>query len=306
MLIALTMLVSCQQSEIVVCSDATTRSITTDTITFCNSYIWWDEEQYMMDYSIIGEFGNPPLDAELKIPYKVTTDTGYSQTFYFVFAEGSSNIWEEGTTLGESLITEMGLDSNYSHIISFTVLPYLYAGNMTIIGLDALNTPGGTTSSSNPNALSAEWLRGSYNIGGELKEMNYFNSEGGMGVYYSLCSQGYIVLETKLTNIGTNALTINASDFALVHRDGSASPYQKIVSIYLSNSSSSIQNNLTLAANESKIVYLYSTELFLEKEGYCYDTTPPFDLSLLYKGKEIVTDDLSVSFNSSWEGWIQY
>lgn len=287
------------------------RAATSGTFTFYDSYIYWNDDSYMLDYSLLSEYDNLPLDADIVIPYTVTTQTGHTSTFYFTIPAGSRNISIEGTTLGETIVGSMGLNQYSHYITSITILPYSYSGNMAIVGLDNLDRSPEEVYPQPPivnpaSTFSAEWTKGTYNMGKELKELNYFNVEGGMGRSYTLISKGYFVMEVILTNNSSNNVTLSANDFAIQQREWNVSPYSKATYMYLTNSSTtSTVANITLAPEESKVVYFQTNELFYEGNGiFDYDTTPPYHIQLAYKDKAICGDDINVEYRDNYtEGW---
>lgn len=302
---------SCQNELITEKEDTAplSRTAISGTFTFYNSYIYWNDDSYMLDYSLLGNYDNLPLDADIVIPYIVTTQTGRTSTFNFTIPAGSTNVSIEGTTLGEAIVGNMGLNRYDHYITSITILPYSYSGNMTIVGLDSIDRSPEEVYPQPPvvtptSPISAEWTRGSYNIGGELKVLTYFDAEGGMDRSYTLVSRGALIMEVKLTNMANNALTCLARDFAIQRYEGNTTPYSKQTSIYLTNSPS-VQSvsSISIPAGSTKTVYFYTTELFYEGNGFDYDTTPPYHIQLAYKNKAICGDDIFVEHNSYIEGW---
>lgn len=285
------------------------RAATSDTFAFYDSYIYWNDDSYMLDYSILGNYNNLPLDADIIIPYTVTTQTGYTSTFNFTIPAGSTNVSIEGTTLGEYIVENMRLNRYNHHITSITILPYSYSGNMTIVGLDNIDRSPDEVYPQPPivnptSTISAEWTRGSYNIGEELKALTYFDTEGGMDRSYTLISRGALIMEVKLTNRGNNDLVCLAKDFAIQRYEGNTTPYSKQTSMYLTNSAtSSVVSNISIPADSTKTVYFYTSELFYEGNRFDYDTTPPYHIQLVYKNEAICGDDIFVEHNNYIEGW---
>lgn len=305
-----TILTSCQNEPITEENTTTlSRAVTSGTFTFYDSYIYWNDDSYMLDYSILGNYNNPPLDADVIIPYTVTTQTGHTSTFNFTIPAGSTNVSIEGTTVGEAIIANMGLNRNDHYITSITILPYSYSGNMTIVGLnnidrspDEVYPQSRVVNSVSP--ISAEWTRGSYNIGEELKVLTYFDTEGGMDRSYTLVSRGSLVMEVALTNTTNSALTYSSKDFAIQRYEWNVTPYSKQTLMYLTNSAiTSTVSNISIPAGSTKTVYFYTSELFYEGNGFDYDTTPPYHIQLVYKNEAICGDDIFVEHNSYIEGW---
>ena len=115
-----------------------------NTFTFIDAYIVWHEDTYMLDYAITA-IDNPPLDYPITISYRVNTNNGYSKIYSYVIPAGSTGFWEEGTTLGESIIEDMGLDGLYCYVTDIDMVGYTYLGSMTLEGLEYLSTaPPGT------------------------------------------------------------------------------------------------------------------------------------------------------------------
>lgn len=146
----LVLLSSCQQDSNIedLLQKSQTRSLSeNNTFTFFDSFIVWNSETYMLDYAILA-IDNPPLDATITIPYVIFTDKGYRIEESFVIKAGSTGYWEEGTTLGEAIIKNVGMDPYNQIITSVLVGTYQYSGNMEIVGLDNLNViPPGIMSS---------------------------------------------------------------------------------------------------------------------------------------------------------------
>lgn len=302
---------SCQNELITKEGNTVPHSRTTNsgTFTFYNTYIYWNDDGYMLDYSILGEYDNPPLDADILIPYTVTTQTGYTKTFNFTIPAGSSNISMEGTYLGETIIENMGLNRYDHHVTSITILPYSYSGNMTIVGLDNIDSSPEEVYPQPPvvtpaSPISAEWTRGSYNIGGELKVLTYFDTEGGMDRSYTLVSRGALVMEVALTNTTNSILTCLANDFAIQHYEWNTAPYSKQTSMYSANSFINCILSISIPAGSTRTVYFYTADLFYEGDGkFDYDTTSPYHIQLAYKNEAICGDDIFVEYNSHIEGW---
>lgn len=292
-----------------------TRSSSDDnTFTFYNSYIYWMEGSYMLDYSILGLYSNPPLDAEIKIPYRVSTDTGYSEIFYITIPAGSTAASMEVTTLGEYLIDEMGLDRYYHHVESVTALPYIYSGNMTIVGLDNLNrSPEEVYPPAPPVTIyppQAEWTEVTYELNCPLKDIRYINTECGiMDACYTLCTTETLVMKVILKNTNNKAITYKYTDFCMMSSNrANLNPYRKSVTMHSENSylATYLLNTFTLQAGESKIIYVRTGELFKEGEGkYDYGTNPPYYIGLYYKDSEIVGDYIDVAYSTRME-WKKY
>lgn len=109
-----------------------------NTFTFMDAYFVWNEERYMLDYAIVA-LNNPPLDAPITLSYRVYASNGYSKLYSYVIPAGSTYFQEEGTTLGENIITDMGLNPYQHDIVEIVVYQYEYRGNMEIVGLDSLD-----------------------------------------------------------------------------------------------------------------------------------------------------------------------
>lgn len=305
-------LTSCQ-NELIIEEENTapmSRAATSGTFSFYDSYIYWNDDSYMLDYSIFGNYDKLPLDADIVIPYTVTTQTGHTSTFNFTIPAGSTNVSIEGTTLGEYIVEGMGLNRYNHYITSITILPYNYSGNMTIVGLDNIDRSPDEVYPQPPivnptSTISAEWTKGSYNMGKELKAINYFNVEGGMNRSYTLYSRGSLVMEVALTNTTNSALTYSASDFAIQRYEWNVTPYSKQTFMYLTNSS--IDSNIlsiSIPAGSTKTVYFYTPDLFYEGNGeFDYSTTPPYHIQLAYKNEAICGDDINVEYSTYTEGW---
>lgn len=312
LLIAIVAVVSsCQQGELMkeLEADPQTRSAN-HAFAFFDSYISWNNDKYMLDYAILAN-SNPALDATITIPYVVTTDTGYSKEYSFVIPAGSTDFGEEGTTLGEAIVADMNLDRYQHFITSVTILPYRYSGSMTIVGLDSLDEipsgiypPSGGSSNPSIQSLSAVWTKGSYKLGGELKELNYFNVEGGMGVSYTLKSKGNFVMEVELTNTSNAPFTYKASDFAI--QENGTKPYSVYTEAFMVNNSIAHSiSSITLAAQSTRTIYFHTNEFFYRGNGkYDYVTTPPYYIRLMYKDSEICGDYINVDYSGPYtEGW---
>lgn len=279
-----------------------------NTFTFFDSYIVWNGDNYMLDYAILAQ-NNPTLDANITISYRVTANTGATKTYSFVINAGSTEYGEEGTTLGETIITDMGLDRYQHYITSVEILPILYNGSMSIVGLNNLTSypwPESSPSTGTIQTLEAEWTKGSYNIGGELKELNYFNAEGGMSRSYTMISKGHFIMEVILYNGSNTDKTYPASEFAIQHYLWDADSYSKYTQMYLVNSASASPiSSITIPANSSRTVYFFTNELFYEGNGsFDYDTTPPYHIQLVYDGEVICGDDINLEYQNAYtEGW---
>ena len=301
---------SCQQEAVIEENvPLKTRAASEDnTFTFFDTYIVWNEDTYMLDYAVLAQ-NNPTLDAEITISYRVTASNGYSKTYSFTITAGSTEYWEEGTTLGEAIITDMGLDRYQHYITSVEVLPVNYNGAMNIVGLSSLTTypwPETTPSTGTVQTLYATWTRGSCTIGAALKELNYFNVEGGMGVSYTLVSKGNFIMEVELENTSSSEKVYSASDFAIQRNEAGRDSYSKYTQMFLVNSATAHPiSNVTIPANNSRTVYFYTNDLFYEGNGvYDYTTTPPFHIQLVYDGEVICGDDINVEYRNAYtEGW---
>lgn len=306
---------SCQQSAIL--DDEilpASRSVNSNAFVFiddCSMY--WNNDTYMLDYEIIGS-SDIPLDKPIFLWYRIEYTNGTINSAIFeTIPAGITTYSSEGSTLGENIASLNGMPN--AIISSITYIGYAYNGTMDIIGLDDLNyTPtGGTSSGSGGSSssstqasdLSAEWTRGSYNIGKELKVLTYFNVEGGMDRSYTLISKGSLVMEVVLTNTTNSALTYSSNDFAIQHYEWNTTPYAKRTSMFLTNSAAaSAVSSISIPAGGTKTVYFYTSELFYEGTGFDYDTTPPYRIQLTYKNNAICEDDINVEYGGTYtEGW---
>lgn len=165
-----------------------TRSASSNAFTFRDDcYMVWNDDNYMLDYTIVGS-SEVPLDEPIEIMYRIYYTNGSMEDLVFDrIPAGSTDFCDENSSLGESLGRPGRVISNIVYI------GYNYSGSMDIVGLDNMDTypwdreeGGGSgnipTQPTQPLPLSAEWTRGSYALGGELKELNYFNVESGMGL----------------------------------------------------------------------------------------------------------------------------
>lgn len=303
---------SCQQSAIL--DDEilpASRSVSSNAFVFiddCNMH--WNNDTYMLDYEIIGS-SDIPLDKPITLWYRIEyTNGAINSAIFETIPAGITTYSNEGSALGENIASLNGMPN--AIISSITYIGYAYNGTMDIIGLDDLNyTPTGGTpsgsggSSTQTSVLSAEWTKGSYNIGEELKVLTYFDVEGGMGRSYTLISKGALVMEVALTNTTNTTLTYLAKDFAIQHYEWNTTPYSKRTSIFLTNSAAaSAVSNISIPAGSTKTVYFYTSELFYEGNGFDYDTTPPYRIRLTYKNNVICEDDINVEYGGNYtEGW---
>lgn len=312
-MVLLAMLVSSCQQDAILDNEKTikSRSTSNNAFTFIDDcYIYWNNDTYMLDYEIIGS-SDIPLDKPIYLWYRIEYTNGMiSPAIFETIPAGITTYSSEGSSLGENIASINGMAG--ATIRSITYTGYAYQGTMDIIGLDDLSynpteTPSGGGSAPSQNySFSAEWTKGTYSMGKELKELNYFNVEGGMGRSYTLISKGYFVMEVILTNNSSNNMTLSANDFAIQRLEWNVSPYSKATYMYLTNSStSSAIANITLAPEESKVVYFQTNELFYEGDGkFDYDTTPPYHIQLAYKDKAICGDDINVEYIDNYtEGW---
>lgn len=287
------------------------RSANNNAFTFIDDcYIYWNDKSYMLDYELIGS-SDVPLDKPIAIWYRIEYTNGtISPAIFATIPAGITSYSSEGSALGENIASINGMEG--ATIQSITYVGYAYQGTMDIIGLDDLSynpteiTPPEDNPSSQTDSFSAEWTKGTYNMGKELKELNYFNVEGGMGRSYTLISKGYFVMEVILTNNSNSNIILSANDFAIQRPEWNVSPYSKATYMYLENSSiSKAVANIMLAPKESKTVYFQTNELFYEGNGaFDYDTTPPYHIQLAYKNETICGDDINVEYRDNYtEGW---
>lgn len=130
---------ACQQGDLMEEEIAQTRAISEDnTFTFTDAYIVWNTETYMLDYAIIA-VNNPPLDAPITISYRAYASNGDTKLYSYVIPAGSTGFWDEGTTWGEGIENDMGLQNSTHRIIGIEVYRYNYLGNMELVGLDNLS-----------------------------------------------------------------------------------------------------------------------------------------------------------------------
>lgn len=155
--------------------------------------------------------------------------------------------------------------------------------------------------------LSADWTKVSFGLGEEMINIEYANSESGsMEAAYILHTRGTMAMEVTLHNSNDYTMTCDADDFYLTSNSGTYPHYHKAVSIRSQNSYALnyLLNTVTLQANESKTVYIYTDELFREGyDYYSYNTEPYFMIALHYKDSEITCNDVDAVYDtrSYWE-----
>lgn len=293
----------------------TRSSASSNAFTFIDEcYMVWNDNSYMLDYELIGS-SDVPLDKPIDILCRIWYTNGTQEDEVFArIPAGVKSYWDENSTLGESL------GSSSLAISSVAYIGYSYSGSMEIMGLENMDTypwdrgeTGGSGSGNTPSnppvsitSLRAEWTKGSYDLGGELKELNYFNVEGGMGRSYTLISRGSFVMEVVLQNDTNKEQTFQARDFAIQRKEWNVVPYSKATSMYLENSNTAHAiTSITIPADGSKTVYFYTNDLFYEGNGvFDYITTPPYHLQLSYKNEAICGDDVNVDYKEYNQGWL--
>lgn len=137
-IVMLTLFSACQQDSLMEDSpELRTRAVNEEVFDFSGSYLRWDENVYMLDYSIVG-IGSTTLDAPITIQYIVYSTKGNTKEFQIQIPAGVGSYSMDQLILGGTIASEMGLGNN-DYVESIKVLPYRYSGNMTIKGLDNLN-----------------------------------------------------------------------------------------------------------------------------------------------------------------------